>query len=62
MASNDFDPFGWDDDVSFDPEEFEDGETGEGNIDDIQDLWDLAMDYDFDDLYSYEFEGTGDTG
>jgi len=63
MANDDyFDPFGWDDDTSFNPEDIdaEDGELGD-DITDIDDMWDLA-DYDFGDLEVYEFHGTGDTG
>lgn len=45
------------DDVDFNPEEFEDGEE----INDLDQLWEYA-DYDEEDLYEYEFHGTGDTG
>lgn len=58
-----FDPFGWDDDVEFDPEKLEAGAINDdGDINDISDLWDLYEDYDFEDLQTYEFHGTGDTG
>lgn len=61
--ANEFDPFGWDDDISFDPDELDEGEVSEdGNIDDIAQFWDFALDYDYEDLQTYEFHGTGDTG
>jgi hypothetical protein len=61
--ANDFDPFGWDDDVEFNPEELQ-AQSDEGDdyeINDIDQLWDY-YDWDFNDLEAYEFHGTGDTG
>ncbi len=43
-----------DDDISFEPDEFDD------EITDLDQLWEYA-DYDESDLYEYEFHGTGDT-
>jgi hypothetical protein len=56
------DPFGFDDDeeISFNPEEFQ-GKTTD--IDDLDQLWEFSFeDYDYEDFITYEFHGTGDTG
>lgn len=43
-----------DDDVSFEPNDFDE------EITDLDQLWEYA-DYYEEDLYEYEFHGTGDT-
>jgi hypothetical protein len=44
-----------DDDIGFNPEDFDDDD-----ITDLDQLWEYA-DYYEEDLYEYEFHGTGDT-
>lgn len=54
MANTDFDPW----DFEYEPEE---DSTEIDEITDLDELYEFE-DYDYGDLYEYEFHGTGDTG
>lgn len=52
----------FDEEVSFEPGEFaEPGQLGE-DITSLDDLWNLAEDYELSELQAQEYHGTGDTG